>query len=131
MAGPLLTIEQVMNLLVQTPSRVDALTDSTTPAPSRTRPDPDEWSANEVLAHLRACADVWGGCISAILAEYHPTLRAVNPTTWIKATDYLEMKFTLFSGRLRAARRATCRPGTVAGGGVVAFGHGAGGRTRP
>jgi len=41
MAGPLLTIEQVMNLLVQTPSRVDALTDSTTPAPSRTRPDPD------------------------------------------------------------------------------------------
>jgi hypothetical protein len=26
-----------------------------------------EWSAVEVLAHLRACGDVWGGCIARIL----------------------------------------------------------------
>ena len=30
---------------------------------------------------------------AAILAEDHPTLRAVNPTTWIKQTDYPEQEF--------------------------------------
>jgi len=46
-----------------------------------------------VLAHLRSCADVWGNCIAAILAEDRPTLRAVNPRTWIKQTDYPELEF--------------------------------------
>jgi hypothetical protein len=46
-----------------------------------------------VLAHLRACADVWGNCIVAMIAEDTPTLRAVNPRTWIKKTDYLELEF--------------------------------------
>jgi hypothetical protein len=56
-------------------------------------PNPDEWSANAVLAHLRACADVWGNCIVAIIDQDRPTLRAVNPRTWIKKTDYLEQEF--------------------------------------
>ena len=46
-----------------------------------------------MLAHLRACADVWGDCIAAIIAKDRPTLRAVNPTTWIKKTDYLALEF--------------------------------------
>ena len=29
----------------------------------------------------------------AIIAEDKPTLRAVNPLTWIKNTDYLELEF--------------------------------------
>ncbi len=28
-----------------------------------------------------------------MIAEDTPTLRAVNPTTWIKTTDYLELEF--------------------------------------
>ncbi len=46
-----------------------------------------------MLAHLRACADVWGNCIVAIIAQDTPTLRAVNPRTWIRKTDYLEQAF--------------------------------------
>jgi hypothetical protein len=46
-----------------------------------------------VLAHLRACADVWGGCIARLLAEDRPTFRAVNPTSWIKQTDYRALEF--------------------------------------
>ncbi len=46
-----------------------------------------------MLAHLRACADMWGNCIAVIIAEDKPTIRAVNPTTWIKKTDYLEQEF--------------------------------------
>ena len=48
---------------------------------------------NEVLAHLRACADVRGEPIRKILAEDHPTFRAVDPRTWLEKTDYLSLEF--------------------------------------
>ncbi|HJT59918.1 MAG TPA: DinB family protein [Ktedonobacteraceae bacterium] len=88
-----LTIEQVLSLLRATPLRLDALTADLSSEELQTRPNPYEWSANEVLAHLRACADVWGNCIVAIIAEDMPTLRAVNPRTWIEKTNYLELEF--------------------------------------
>ncbi len=93
MPGRSLTIEQVLTALAATPPRIGALTAGLAPAQLHTRPTPDEWSANEVLAHLRACADVWGDCIVAMLAHDAPTLRAVNPKTWIRKTDYLEQDF--------------------------------------
>ncbi len=80
-------------MLAATPPRIAALTADLGPAHLHTTPAQGEWSANEVLAHLRACADMWGSCIVAMLAEDRPTLRAVNPTTWIKKTDYLEQDF--------------------------------------
>ena len=88
-----LTIEQVLTLLAETPPRIAALTADLSPEELHTRPNHDGWSANDVLAHLRACADVWGNCIMAMIAEDTPTLRAVNPRTWIKKTDYLERAF--------------------------------------
>ncbi len=88
-----LTIEQVLTMLAETPRRIAALTAGLSPAKLHAVPSPDEWSANDVLAHLRACADVWGGCIEAIIAQDKPTIRAVNPLTWIKSTDYFEQEF--------------------------------------
>src|SRR5207247_10247074 len=88
-----LHIEQVLTVLAATPPRIAALTAGLLPAQLHTAPNRDEWSANDVLAHLRACADVWGNCIVAIIAEDTPTLRAVNPRTWIRKTDYLEQEF--------------------------------------
>ena len=88
-----LTIEQVLTLLAETPPRIAALTTGLAPARLHTTPNHDGWSANDVLAHLRACADVWGNCIVAMIAEDTPTLRAVNPLTWIKKTDYPELEF--------------------------------------
>ena len=88
-----LTIERVLTLLAETPMRIAALTADLSPEELQMMPTPDEWSANEVLAHLRACADVWGNCIRTILAEDQPTWRAVSPRTWIKQTDYLELEF--------------------------------------
>jgi hypothetical protein len=93
MPGRSLTPEQILILLAATPQRLAALTADLSPAQLHTRPTPDEWSANDVLAHLRACADVWGNCIVAIIAQDRPTLRAVNPRTWIKQTDYLDLEF--------------------------------------
>ena len=90
---PSQSIEQMLNVLTETPPRLAALTADLSPEELQARPTPDEWSANEVLAHLRACADVWGNCILAILSEDMPTMRAINPRTWIKKTDYLEREF--------------------------------------
>jgi hypothetical protein len=86
---PLRTPEQVLEVLVATPGRLAAVHGPTLDR----RPSPDEWSAGEVLAHLRSCGDVWGGCTRRILAEETPTIRAVNPRTWIETTDYAQRGF--------------------------------------
>ena len=88
-----LIIEQILTLLAEAPLRIAALTAGLAPAQLRTAPSPEAWSANDVLAHLRSCADVWGNCIATMIAEDGPTLRAVNPRTWIKQTDYPELEF--------------------------------------
>ena len=88
-----LTTEQILTMLAAAPPRLAALTAGLAPAPLQTRPSPEEWSATEVLAHMRACADMWGNAMLAILAEDHPTLRAVNPRTWIEQTNYRESEF--------------------------------------
>jgi hypothetical protein len=88
-----LTRAQVLTRLAETPQRLAALTAGLDPALLRASPAPDEWSANEVLAHLRACADVWGGYMMRILAEDRPAFRAVSPRTWIKQTDYPALAF--------------------------------------
>ncbi len=80
-------------MLAETPRRIAALTADMTPTQLQKAPSPGEWSANDVLAHLRSCADVRGDCIPAIIAQDKPTIRAVNPLTWIKSTDYFEQEF--------------------------------------
>jgi hypothetical protein len=83
----------VLTALAETPPRIAALTADLLPDQLRASPDDGGWSANEVLAHLRACADVWGDCIAAMLAQDTPTIRAIDPRTWIKRTDYREQGF--------------------------------------
>jgi len=88
-----LTIEQNLTMLAATPACIADLTEGLSPALLLTPPEPDSWSARDVLAHLRACADMWGKYIGMILSEDRPTFRAVDPTTWIKQTDYCEQGF--------------------------------------
>jgi hypothetical protein len=58
------------------------------------RPEPEEWSPLEILAHLRACAAVWGDQrIGRMLDEDEPTIWSVNPRRWIRSTDYPEIPF--------------------------------------
>ena len=88
-----LTIEQNLTLLAATPSRIANITKGVTSAQLLIPPEPGEWSARDVLAHLRACSDMWGKYIAVILHEDHPTFKAMNPTTWIRQTNYLEQEF--------------------------------------
>jgi hypothetical protein len=93
MPGRGLTVDEVMAILPETPRRIAALTEGLTPAQLRASPDPDTWSVNDVLAHLRACHDVLGGNIVRILAEDRPTWKGMNPRAWIKKTDYPAWEF--------------------------------------
>ena len=93
MRDRLLTIEQNLSILAITPVRLAGLTRGLTAAQLLTAPGPGEWSARDVIAHLRACSDMWGGYILQILRQEHPTFKAVNPTTWIKQTNYPEQEF--------------------------------------
>ena len=88
-----LAIDELLTILAEGPPRLAASTALLSPAQLRTRPKNEEWSATDVLAHVRACADIWGGCIESIIAEDRPTLRAVNPRSWIKKTDYRDLEF--------------------------------------
>lgn len=88
-----LAIEQYLALLEAAPARLADLAEGLAPAQLLAPPTPGEWSARDVLAHLRACADMWGTCIAEILGQDRPTIKAINPTTWIKQTDYHEQAF--------------------------------------
>lgn len=101
-----LTNAQVLAMLAAAPPRIAALTAGLAPEQLQSAPAPGEWSANEVLAHLRACADMWGGCIGEILARDRPTLRAINPRRWIDRTDYREQAFHASLGAFTAQRAA-------------------------
>jgi hypothetical protein len=88
-----LTINQVLTQLREQPETIAALS-AGLPRDALHRPESHgEWSVNDVLAHLRSCADMWGRYIAMIVAEDQPTIRAMNPTTWIKSTNYSELEF--------------------------------------
>jgi len=106
LSSTFVTIEQILPALAAAPARIAEVTAGMTPAQLQAAPNPGEWSTSDVLAHLRACADVWGDCISAIIAQDRPTLRAVNPRTWIKSTDYPTQDFR---SSLRAFTRQRSR----------------------
>ena len=94
MAGKYLPIDTILTILKETPPRLAKLTAGLAPAQLHNPPAAGEWSVREVLAHLRACNEVWGGYyIMTIIAQDHPTIKAINPRTWIKTTDYLEQEF--------------------------------------
>ncbi|HTZ92087.1 MAG TPA: DinB family protein [Streptosporangiaceae bacterium] len=93
MARQLMTTEQVLSILRDTPDRLSSLTADLTDVKLRATPEPGEWSVIEIAAHLRSCADVWGEAIERIVATDYPTIRAVSPTTWIKSTNYNELAF--------------------------------------
>jgi len=86
-------IELVLRLLTETPHHIATVTEALNDSQLHQRPDEKNWSANEILAHLRACADVWGQTIVAMLQDDEPALKDVSPRTWLKKTNYPELPF--------------------------------------
>lgn len=94
MSRTYLPVDKILAIMKETPSRLASLSAGLSPVQLQTAPEPGDWSASEVLAHLRACSDVWGDYyILTMLTQDEPTIKAVNPRSWLKNTDYLEQDF--------------------------------------
>ena len=121
MARELMTMEQILSILRDTPERLRGLAGDLTEARLRAAPEPGEWSVTEIAADLRSCADVWGQAIETIAGTDYPTIRAVS-------SDHLDRAYGLsrasvpfvVAGVQEAARsaarcaRTPSRPGLVA-----------------
>lgn len=55
--------------------------------------DQGEWSLGEILAHLRACAEIWTYSIYAMLSVDDPELAQLDPRRWVKVTGYAAQEF--------------------------------------
>ena len=96
-------IAAVLVELADNLERLSSLVRGPTPVPLSAPGVDGEWSAAEILAHLRACADVWGKSIASMIRDDHRTIRYVSPRTWIRKTNYNDLDFTTllvaFSGQ--------------------------------
>lgn len=93
MPDPYFSVEQILSILKETPKRLAALSAGLTPKQLHAAPEPGEWAANEVLAHIRACNEVWGGYIKTMIDQDKPAYKAINPRTWMEKTDFLQDDF--------------------------------------
>ncbi len=94
MASSAMTRDEILDLLRRHPALIESIVAGLSADQLRASTEEDGWSVSDVLAHLRACADVWGGCIARIIAEDTPAIRAISPRTWIKRTDYPSLEFS-------------------------------------
>jgi hypothetical protein len=103
MLKPPLTIGQILALMAETPVRVERATSGIAPALLHSHPGSGQWSANEVLAHVRACADMGTEAIREIMAGDMPVL--LEPADFRIRPDYVGLDFEP-SLRAFAAKRA-------------------------
>lgn len=85
--------EVVLNDLASTPVRLKELSRALGAAALAARPAPEEWSATEIVAHLRANADVWGASIQKMIDVDDPTIRYVSPRGVMKKPEYVGRGF--------------------------------------
>jgi hypothetical protein len=86
-------IERILAELEGTPGRLTDLTSGMRDDVLHNAPDNKSWSAAEILAHLRACADNWTYSIYAALAENTPELTDINERKWARVTGYARLPF--------------------------------------
>lgn len=80
-------------MLEEHPRRLAAATKSVPAARLRRERILGEWTAVDVLAHLRCCADARGDFIPRILGTKRPTLRAIDPRALFEGTPYRALEF--------------------------------------
>lgn len=86
-------IDGHLETLVETPGRLAHHAADLDEARLSDSRHPDSWSAVELLAHLRACAEVWSGSVYMMLALDHPSLPRIHPREWQAVRGYAEAGF--------------------------------------
>ena len=93
MKATLSEIEKYLQILSETPQQIAQAAKGLDEERIRSRSDRKSWSANDILAHLRSCADLWTHTIYAMLAENEPVFSDINERKWAKVTRYAESPF--------------------------------------
>jgi hypothetical protein len=86
-------IARILPLLAETPRHITAVTSELEASRLSDASEPRGWTALQVLAHLRACADLWGFSIFAMLAEKDPALMLPDERRWANAAGYTRLDF--------------------------------------
>jgi hypothetical protein len=86
-------IAKALSILAETPLRIGSATKGIEEAFLQATNDKKSWSSNDILAHLRSCADLWTHSIYAMLAENEPVFSDINERKWAKVTRYAELPF--------------------------------------
>jgi len=85
--------QRILELLTHAPLRVEKAARGLQTTRLHVRTDVEPWSVSDILAHLRACSDVWGASIIAMLTRDNPTQRYVSPRASMQKPTYLEQAF--------------------------------------
>lgn len=93
MKATLSEIEKYLQILSETPQQIAQAAKDLEEAHLKFKPEKKSWSANDILAHLRSCADLWTHSIYAMLAENEPVFSDINERKWAKVTRYAESPF--------------------------------------
>ena len=86
-------VDELLGSLEAVPRHLASLSAGQDDGRLHRRPSVDAWSANDVLAHLRTCADVWGGSIKTMIERDQPTLRYVSPRGRMRKSGYPALAF--------------------------------------
>lgn len=88
-------IEQYLAALAENPQKIARAVKGVDDARLRSRAGDKAWSVNEILAHVRSCADLWTHSIYAMLAETEPVFSDINERKWARVTGYAELSFAV------------------------------------
>ena len=86
-------IAHFLEHLAEAPQRIAVATKGLPELRLTLRTEQEPWSVNDILAHLRASADVREKFIHIMLTQDHPTLRYISPRSYIRKTNYPELAF--------------------------------------
>src|SRR5215211_2381124 len=86
-------IEKYLGIISAVPQRIAQATKELDDVRLQFKSDSKAWSANEILAHLRSCSDLWSHSIYAMLAENEPVFSDIDERRWAKVTRYAELPF--------------------------------------
>ena len=86
-------VSRILELLKQGPLRIGKAIRSVQLERLCARTDQEPWSIGDILVHLRACSDVWGETIMAMLAEDNPIQRYKSPRAFMNKPKYHDQEF--------------------------------------
>jgi uncharacterized damage-inducible protein DinB len=99
-------VEGYLRLLRDAPERIAAAGAGADDAALHRRTPEEPWSVNDVLAHVRAAADVRDRFIARMASGEHTTLRYESPRSELRKTDYVDRPFAENLAAFRAQRSA-------------------------